>query len=132
MKRHKNSGQLYARGIVPAAKLQKVQRAALLTAPAPAAFQARGERGGRKFAHLYKTRRWFKLRAQILKRDMYTCQLCGAAGAAAGKLVCDHVRGHPEDETEEMFWAGPFQCVCFGCHNTIRAREDNARRNGCS
>ena len=88
----------------------------------------RGEHGGRRFAELYKTRRWQKLRADILKRDMYTCQLCGATGAAAGTLVCDHVRGHPENETEEMFWAGPFQCVCFECHNTTRAREDNARR----
>lgn len=128
MTRHKNSGQLYARGIMPASRFQKVQRAALLMAPA----EARGKRGGRRFAHLYKTKRWQKLRAEILKRDMYICQLCGATGAVAGKLVCDHVRGHPETETEEMFWAGPFQCVCFKCHNTIRAREDNARRNGCS
>lgn len=124
MKRHKNSGQLYARGIMPASRFQKVQRAALLMAPA----ESRGERGGRRFAHLYKTKRWQKLRAEILKRDMYTCQLCGATGAVAGKLVCDHVRGHPENETEEMFWAGPFQCVCFKCHNTTRAREDMARR----
>lgn len=127
MARHKNSGQLYARGIVPVSKLQRLQRAALLSAP-PAEMQARGERGGRKFAHLYKTKRWQKLRAQILRRDLYTCQLCGAVGAAAGKLVCDHVRGHPENETEEMFWAGPFQCVCFACHNSTRAREDNTRR----
>lgn len=124
MKRHKNSGQLYARGIMPASRFQKVQRAALLMAPA----ESRGERGGRRFAHLYKTKRWQKLRAEILKRDMYICQLCGATGAVAGKLVCDHVRGHPETETEEMFWAGPFQCVCFKCHNTTRAREDMARR----
>ncbi len=81
--------------------------------------------GGTKFKHLYKTTRWLKLREEVLKRDMYTCQLCGAVGAVAGKLVCDHVRGHPPDETEEMFWAGPFQCVCYSCHNTVRAKEDN-------
>ena len=102
----------------------KLQRAGA----AVRAVSMRGERGGRRFAHLYKTRRWQKLRVDILKRDLYTCQLCGAAGAAAGILVCDHVRGHPATETEEMFWAGPFQCVCFECHNTVRAREDNERR----
>lgn len=121
----KNSGQLYARGILPVSKLRAVKpAAAILAAPV----QNGGERGGRKFWKLYKTRRWQLLREAVLRRDFYTCQICGAAGKAAGKLVCDHVRGHPENETEEMFWAGPFQCVCFECHNTIRAREDNARR----
>ena len=83
---------------------------------------------GSKFKPLYKTTRWFKLRAEILKRDMYTCQLCGAVGEMAGKLVCYHVRGHPPDETEEMFWKGPFQTVCETCHNTVRAKEDNAMK----
>lgn len=73
---------------------------------------------------LYNTARWRKLRAYILKRDYFTCQLCGATGAAAGTLVCDHVRGHPPDEDEEMFWRGPFQCVCEHCHNTQRLAED--------
>lgn len=120
----KNSGQLERRGIKRASQLSPVQRAPSLVRRA----ENRGERGGRKFAHLYKTKRWQKLRAEILKRDMYTCQVCGAIGSVAGKLVCDHVRGHPANETEEMFWAGPFQCVCFDCHNTIRAREDNTAR----
>ena len=84
--------------------------------------------GGTKFKMLYRTSRWLKLREEVLKRDMYTCQLCGAVGDVAGKLVCDHVRGHPPDETEEMFWAGPFQCVCYTCHNTVRAKEDNERK----
>ncbi len=83
---------------------------------------------GTKFKHLYKTARWSKLRAEVLKRDMYMCQLCGAVGEAAGKLVCDHVRGHPPDETEEMFWRGPFQTVCEQCHNTVRAKEDNGMK----
>ena len=107
-----------------------VQRAALLsplraTPGRVAMAEMRGARAGGRFKHLYKTKRWQKLRAEVLKRDMYACQICGATGAAAGRLVCDHVRGHPENETEEMFWAGPFQCVCFDCHNTVRAREEN-------
>lgn len=73
---------------------------------------------------LYNTARWRKLRAAILKRDYYTCQICGATGAAAGKLVCDHMRGHPPNEDEDMFWRGPFQTVCETCHNTVRKTED--------
>ena len=117
---------VYTRGIKRASLLSPIQRAPAAIKPA----DMRGEKGGRRFAHLYKTKRWQKLRAEVLLRDMYTCQLCGAVGAAAKTLVCDHVRGHPANETEKMFWAGPFQCVCADCHNRIRAREDNARRIG--
>lgn len=78
---------------------------------------------------LYNTARWRKLRERVLRRDYYTCQICGATGAVAGKLVCDHARGHPPNEDEDMFWRGPFQTVCENCHNTVRKTEDTERYN---
>ena len=117
---------VYSRGI----KKASVDRKLRSVSPAIKKVDMIGAKGGGKFKHLYKTKRWQKLRDEILLRDMYCCQICGATGAAAGTLVCDHVRGHPADETETMFWAGPFQTLCFNCHNTIRAKEDrDARKN---
>lgn len=112
------------RGILPVSKLRTIENAK----PRIKMAEAVGERGGGKFRHLYRTKRWLKLREEILKRDMYTCGRCGAVGAAAGMLVCDHVRGHPANETEKMFWEGPFQTLCATCHSSWKAREENAEK----
>ena len=77
--------------------------------------------GSGRFRHLYKTARWQRIRAEVLLRDNYTCQLCGVIQVP--RMVCDHVNGHPATETEEQFWAGPFQAVCNDCHEPYRLKH---------
>jgi len=36
--------------------------------------------------------------------------------------VCDHVDGHPHNETEAKFWLGPFQSLCASCHSGAKAQ----------
>lgn len=54
----------------------------------------------------YKTARWQKLRRQILKRDLYTCQRTGilltGKHPAPNSAVVDHIRPHRGDE--RLFW----------------------------
>lgn len=57
------------------------------------------------------TRRWKRLRFEILRRDGWQCVQCGARG----RLEVDHilpVRTHPE----LSFDRGNLQCLCPGCH----------------
>jgi len=44
--------------------------------------------------------------------------MCAEEGRVTVGNVCDHVNGHPPDETEAMFWSGPFQTLCFTHHNS--------------
>jgi hypothetical protein len=57
---------------------------------------------------------WQSLRAAIFRRDNYTCQYCGAAGA---RLECDHVvpvsRGGSNDESNLV-------TACFTCNRSKR------------
>lgn len=58
-----------------------------------------------------RTKRWTALRAEILERDRYRCQCCGARG----RLEVDHVkpvRTHPELAYEPR----NLQALCPGCH----------------
>lgn len=110
-------------------KLRKLPKTLSVAKVAPVRTLRTEPRGIGARAGLYNTTRWRKLRERVLRRDYYTCQICGAVGAAAGKLVCDHARGHPPNEDEAMFWRGPFQTVCENCHNTVRKTEDTERYN---
>lgn len=84
--------------------------------------------GSSKFRHLYRTARWQKLRMEVLVDGLFTCAMCGKV--SAHRMVCDHVNGHPADETEEQFWAGPFQVLCPDCHEGDKKRVDGAVRRG--
>lgn len=75
-----------------------------------------------RFRHLYGTARWQKLRMDVLVEGLFTCVMCGKV--SAHRMVCDHVNGHPADETEEQFWAGPFQVLCPDCHEGDKKRAD--------
>ena len=56
------------------------------------------------------SRQWRKLRAQVLLRDGFRCQVCGRAG----KMEVDHIvpmekGGHPTDPDG-------LQAICVPCH----------------
>lgn len=41
--------------------------------------------------------------------------------------VCNHTHGHPQGETEDQFWTGPFDSQCATCHSGETAREERGR-----
>lgn len=83
------------------------------------------ERWG-KFRRLYGTQRWRRLaKKQVALEPL--CAMCAKLDRATEAEVCDHVNGHPDDETEEQFWSGPFQSLCKGCHDGAKKREENGR-----
>lgn len=83
-------------------------------------------RGHGQLGHLYSTARWQRVRQAQLEREPL-CKWCAEDGRVTEATVCDHVDGHPDGETEEKFWAGPFQSLCRAHHDGPARRRDNGR-----
>ena len=74
----------------------------------------------------YHTARWKRLRAVILLRDLYTCQLCKRIEANASRLVADHITPHKGDE--RLFWDETnLQALCWNCHSGAKQRAERGR-----
>jgi 5-methylcytosine-specific restriction endonuclease McrA len=78
----------------------------------------------------YKTRRWQKLRMQVITRDRFTCKRCGKVEVKTSQLVCDHIKPHRGDE--HLFWdMQNLQTLCADpCHNSVKAREESSMPAG--
>ena len=76
-----------------------------------------------QYGRLYSTARWQRIRAAQLAREPL-CRMCQAEGVTTAATVCDHIDGHPDGETEEQFWAGPFQSLCRTHHDTDKRRAE--------
>ena len=89
------------------------------------------DRNHGKFAYLYHKNRWRKLSERHRIHEPL-CRNCSRFGRVTVGAVCDHVNGHPEDETLEQFWAGPFQTLCLACHSgDKRQLERSGIERGC-
>ncbi|WGL97248.1 HNH endonuclease signature motif containing protein [Arsenophonus sp. aPb] len=64
--------------------------------------------------------RWDKLRAQILKRDKYLCQICLKNSLATTAKTVDHIiaKAHGGTDAESNL-----QSLCWPCHRKKTARE---------
>jgi 5-methylcytosine-specific restriction endonuclease McrA len=74
---------------------------------------------------VYSTRRWRELRQHILKRDDYTCQVCGEHGTVAGHI-------HPfTDHRDPLAWdPRNLRCECLRCGGREagkRSTQENQR-----
>ncbi len=90
------------------------------------------QRGGTQFKHLYGTARWKRLRRAQLEREPL-CSMCAKRGRVTEATVCNHTLGHPDGETEDQFWSGPFDSQCNDCHNgdTARIERGATQLKGC-
>jgi 5-methylcytosine-specific restriction enzyme A len=71
----------------------------------------------------YKTAKWQRLRWQVLVDGLFTCVMCKRVEADTSQLVADHVVAHRGDEG--LFWdRGNLQCLCKGCHDGAKQREE--------
>jgi 5-methylcytosine-specific restriction endonuclease McrA len=72
----------------------------------------------------YKTVRWQRLRWSILKRDGFTCQMCGRVNGKTSELVADHRTPHRGDEA--LFWdENNLWTLCKSpCHDKHKQRQE--------
>ena len=114
----------------------------LLTAPRPKLQAPKDEAGRSRFRDantpgrgMMRSRKWRGddngvggLRWHILKRDLFTCRMCGAVHADTRGLEADHIVPHKGDPA--LFWdRDNLWCVCGSCHATVCQRIE-ARNAG--
>ncbi|WP_342622647.1 HNH endonuclease [Pseudomonas alkylphenolica] len=75
---------------------------------------------GSSWHHLYKTKRWYRLRWHQLKAEPL-CRLCAALGLVTAANTVDHVK--PHKGVESLFFdAANLQSLCKHCHDSIKQR----------
>ena len=104
----------------------------LLSAPRPRLQAPKDEAGRSRFRAantpgraMMASRKWRGddngvggLRWHILKRDLFTCRICGTIHADTRMLEADHIVPHKGDPA--LFWdRGNLWCVCGSCHATV-------------
>jgi 5-methylcytosine-specific restriction endonuclease McrA len=80
-----------------------------------------------------KTARWQKLRAKVLKRDLYTCQRTGVLLTgkypAPNSPVVDHKKAHRGDEA--LFWDETnMHAVSKAYHDKVKQAEEQSQIKG--
>ncbi|MGY6129117.1 HNH endonuclease (plasmid) [Paraburkholderia strydomiana] len=63
---------------------------------------------------------WQRLRASILKRDHYLCQVCIRKGRVTEASQVDHIKAKAAGGTDDE---GNLQSICEPCHKAKTARE---------
>lgn len=57
---------------------------------------------------------WTRLRAQILERDCYLCQVCAKAGKVRAASAVDHIKPKADGGTDDP---RNLQSICDPCHD---------------
>ncbi len=95
--------------------------------------KVRRQSAGENLRNLYNTKRWRDpvtgVRARVLVRDGWCCQMCGVTLAgkrpAPTSPVVDHVTPHKGNLV--LFWdEGNLQALCKRCHDTEKQRQERA------
>ena len=76
----------------------------------------------------YNLARWRRLRLEVFRRDMFTCQMaaCGRVECDTSQLVADHKRPHRGDIA--LFWSSEnIQTLCKPCHDGVKQAEEHRR-----
>ena len=74
------------------------------------------------YRRLYATKRWKLTRAEQLRHEPL-CRMCAEAGRVTAATVCDHTDPRSKD-TEEGFFAGPFQSLCAPHHDGRKQQQE--------
>lgn len=70
----------------------------------------------------YKTADWRALRWEVLVQEHFTCRRCRRIFNSP-ELVADHIEPHRGDR-DLFFDRQNLQCLCAGCHNSDKQREE--------
>ena len=78
---------------------------------------------------LYATRRWRRLRREILARDNWRCRRCGGYAAVGGPPEVHHVV-RAEADPARFFDPANLETRCRACHLGEHAPPDTLDRRG--
>nr|DAW41133.1 MAG TPA: NinG recombination protein [Caudoviricetes sp.] len=78
-------------------------------------------RGG-KMEFDYKSARWRRKRAAILRRDGYLCQMCKRYGRRVQATTVHHIQ-HADEHPELGFTDSNLISVCERCHNKLHPEK---------
>lgn len=73
---------------------------------------------------LYKSAKWKRKRAAILKRDGYTCQRCKRYGRTVEATVVHHIK-HADEYPELAYVDDNLVSLCDACHNKAHPEKVN-------
>ena len=78
----------------------------------------------------YKSGKWKRKRAKILRRDGYQCQMCRRYGKATPAVTVHHIK-HADEYPEFAYDDDNLVSLCEACHNKChpeKAVKKNQRR----
>lgn len=75
----------------------------------------------------YKTGRWKRLRASVLRRDGYLCQNCKRYGKHTEATTVHHIK-HADEYPELIFDPKNLVSLCAGCHNLAHPEKGGSKR----
>lgn len=74
----------------------------------------------------YKTKKWNKKRAIILRRDGYKCQWCKRYGKNVEATTVHHIK-HADEYPELEFEDSNLISLCASCHNKAHPEKPGKR-----
>lgn len=70
----------------------------------------------------YKSPRWERVRARVLRRDEYLCRECSRYGRRSTATTVHHIR--PREQYPELeYEADNLLSLCTQCHNAMHNRD---------
>ena len=83
---------------------------------------SRSDKRAKDYEHLYKTKRWQKVRRLHLATEPY-CRYCKQIGIFKEANVVDHIKPHKGDT--RLFWdKSNYQALCTHCHQAHKRRKE--------
>lgn len=76
---------------------------------------------------LYKSAKWKRKRAAILKRDRYMCQWCKRYGRTVEATTVHHIK-HADEYPELAYVDDNLVSLCDACHNKAHPEKANIKR----
>ena len=70
----------------------------------------------------YKTKKWKKKRAAILRRDKYLCQECKKYGRMRDAVTVHHIK-HADTNPELAYVDSNLTSLCQACHNKMHPEK---------
>ena len=70
----------------------------------------------------YRSKRWEKLRASVLRRDGYLCQECRRYGRMKQAQTVHHIK-HLDEYPELAYDPKNLQSLCLQCHNRLHPEK---------